>query len=164
MAGPVVRSSLLSCPAEIRQRIYQPLFVLILNADSEYFTPLTRDERTKPQGPIYPAILRTCRMIHAEASAMLYGKNRFTFYGSDDLLRFVKSVGDANACLIRDVSLTTRVPLVKNAEMEDALARASGLRMLNIQSHTMSCAGPAMSYIIGFYRAMKPILERHPSL
>jgi hypothetical protein len=166
MASTVVQSVLLGCPTEIRQRIYELLLVVVNvpGTDSEYFPRLTRDDGSTLKGPIYPAILRTCRKINTEGSATLYGKNRFAFYGSSSFLQFLYDVGRPNASLVRHVQLLTRVPLVKVAEMDEAFALARGLRTIHISSHTMSCGGPAIQYIIRFYQAMRPLLERHPSL
>lgn len=164
MTSLEVQPLLLRFPAEIRQTIYQLLLVLIFDTDSDCFAPLAYERDWKRQGSMHPAILRTCRKINAEASATLYGKNRFTFHGSSGFLQFVNSIGEVNASLVRDVQLLTRVPVVKIAEMKDALALVSGLRTIHISSHTMSCAGPAIFHIIKFYQAMKPLLERHPSL
>jgi hypothetical protein len=114
--------------------------------------------------PIYPAILRTSRNIHAEASATLYGNNRLTFYGSWNFLQFFTDIGRLNASLVRDVQLITSMSAFKMAERDEAPALVSGLRTLHISSHTISCVGPAVSCVMRFYQDMQPLLERHPSL
>lgn len=54
---------------------------------------------------IYPAILRTCQLVHQEAAAVLYGKNVFDFGNILDLpnygASFAKHIGPYHASLIR---------------------------------------------------------------
>jgi hypothetical protein len=163
MADLVFWPPLLACPAEIREKIYQ-LLLIIVDVDCPDFSVIIHDRRPKTPGSIYPAILRACRKINTEATATLYEKNLFTFDGSEEFLKFVTRVGDTNASLIRYVRLRTCMPLIKHEELEDALERASGLRRFDVHSHTMNCLGPAVSSITRFYQAMEPLLEKHPSL
>lgn len=166
MVSTVVHSSFLGCPAEVRERIYELLLIAVNvhNTDSEHLTLLSCGEGSKLQGPIYPAILRTCRKINPEGLATSYDKNRFTFYDLSSFLQFLHDIGRLNASLVGHVQLLARVPVVMIAEMDEALALASDLLTIRISSHTMSCSGPATQYIVGFYQAMMPLLERHPSL
>lgn len=65
---------LLSLPAELRLEVYAYLLLSRLHHVPRHLLPF---------GPLlYPAILSTCRLVNAEATALLYAHNIFTAHSS----------------------------------------------------------------------------------
>ncbi|KAF2770530.1 hypothetical protein EJ03DRAFT_360578 [Teratosphaeria nubilosa] len=109
----------LSLPPEFRNAIYELHF--IFNEPIE-FLPLS--PQTTRKGPyrvyvreskhyytkIQPALrfLRTCKLIHREASSIYYGENDFRFSGADGAhfaRAFMLTIGQSNAALLRKIML-----------------------------------------------------------
>lgn len=98
-------------PPEIRSMIYEALFV------KDYaIRPLCHKDRyMEPPGigrsPGFGdaiALLRVSRLVHAEASDVLYGRNTFLLYSldfGDAHLAFLRQVGKRNRQAIRDLQL-----------------------------------------------------------
>lgn len=68
--------SFLKLPAELRILVYVELLI-----SNDRLAPTCHGRRrySWQQKNIYPAILRTCRLVHWEAAAVLYGENVFDF-------------------------------------------------------------------------------------
>lgn len=83
----VARSRLFSLPREIRDRIY--LFCLTARAGECVEWPNTPDAR-----PLHmaPQLLRTCKLIYAEATSVLYTSNRLSFAHPSDANMFVRAI------------------------------------------------------------------------
>ena len=68
---------LVDLPVELRMMIYRELLlskVRVIRAQyGTYRRPLGNET-------LYPAILRTCRQVHAEAYMVLYGENVFRYF------------------------------------------------------------------------------------
>ncbi|KAI9840635.1 MAG: hypothetical protein M1837_001404 [Sclerophora amabilis] len=98
-------------PPEVRMMIYKCLFV-----KEDDIRPLSHEDRYMEEpGSAQPpnlssalSFLRTSRRINAEASAVLYGQNRFLIYGDDYgevMLLFLQTIGKQNRHAIRNVEL-----------------------------------------------------------
>lgn len=83
----VARSRLFSLPREIRDRIY--LFCLTARAGECVEWPNMPQAR-----PLYmaPQLLRTCKLIYAEATSVLYTSNRLSFAHPSDANMFVRAM------------------------------------------------------------------------
>ena len=101
---------LLSLPGEIRNRIYR----CVLKDGPVNFYEGTDFQHSA-------SLLRTCKQIHKEARAILYGENRFVFerdptqigvfwkepeeVGYTNVRRFFEMIGPGNIRLIRDIGI-----------------------------------------------------------
>jgi len=83
----VARSRLFSLPREIRDRIY--LFCLTARAGECVEWPNMPQAR-----PLHmvPQLLRTCKLIYAEATSVLYTSNRLSFAHPSDANMFVRAM------------------------------------------------------------------------
>jgi hypothetical protein len=83
----VARSRLFSLPREIRDRIY--LFCLTARAGECVEWPNMPQAR-----PLHmaPQLLRTCKLIYAEATSVLYTSNRLSFAHPSDANMFVRAI------------------------------------------------------------------------
>ncbi|MCJ1247886.1 hypothetical protein MMC30_005101 [Trapelia coarctata] len=79
-------------PAEIRRLVYQRL----LRAPRDIINKRSKDLFYRAN-PVYPAILRTCHIIHDEAVQILYGDNTFRFEVSVDSPWHVQVFGNTSA-------------------------------------------------------------------
>lgn len=91
-------ASLLSLPRELRDQIYA--YVLVNQDEIE-------PERMWFPGPLSAQFLRTNKMIHREATLVLYAHNRFNFAFCDpDFIPFfLDKIGRDNAKHIRQISI-----------------------------------------------------------
>ncbi|KAI9801954.1 MAG: hypothetical protein M1825_003009 [Sarcosagium campestre] len=105
------RHSFNSLPPEVRSMIYHELYV-----QETPIRPLCHEDRyTEVTGTACPpcvgsgiALLRASRLIHAEASQVLYGKNTFLLYAldfGDQVLNFLRAIGKRNRMMIRNLQL-----------------------------------------------------------
>jgi hypothetical protein len=83
----VARSRLFSLPREIRDRIY--LFCLTARAGECVEWPNMPDARSLHMAP---QLLRTCKLIYAEATSVLYTSNRLSFAHPSDANMFVRAI------------------------------------------------------------------------
>lgn len=93
-----VQTNFLSLPRELRNLIYA--YVLV---NEEYI-----DIGTWIHHPLSSQLLRTNKMIHDEATEMLYTHNRFNFtvcYPDDLLLSFLDQIGSDNSKHIRHIRI-----------------------------------------------------------
>ena len=109
--------SFLDLPAEIRVDLYKLLVVSSLtmsfflpydpqrgqSCSCRGDLPLVPLRRTGGVHDVHLQILRTCRQVHAEATSMLYGDNRFSFPCPKDLERFSRDIGSVNAASLRTI-------------------------------------------------------------
>ena len=72
----------LKLPAELKILVYVEL---LISNDRLAITWRGPRRYSRQQKPIYPAILGTCRLVHQEAAAALYGENVFDFGGSGSI-------------------------------------------------------------------------------
>ncbi|KAI9891148.1 MAG: hypothetical protein M1814_002991 [Vezdaea aestivalis] len=101
----------LSLPPEIRNQIYELMFV------RPSIRPVCRDPlHTEDQSAVYytsnlyhyTSVLRSCKQIHSEATNVLYGMNNFIVYSMDtgaSILAWVNSIGPKNQRLISRLEL-----------------------------------------------------------
>lgn len=106
------RTGFLSLSSELRNMIYELVFVA--DKPLNFRLPINFQRSA--------ALLRTCKQVHSEASAVLYGANQFAFgrrvetYGSywtaewsemgfKPVRRFLKMIGEKNVTLLRTVTL-----------------------------------------------------------
>ena len=99
-------------PAEIRLQIYEELLVLSEPIIFNSYRPFRMQQRYG----LCPALLRTSKGVHREASPMLYSSNRFEFtepipsqklyneYAAA-LTSFLSQTGDQNASFIRHLNI-----------------------------------------------------------
>ncbi|KAM7223983.1 hypothetical protein V8F06_000456 [Rhypophila decipiens] len=89
----------LSLPSEIRNMIYELIVVC-----PEYLRPKPLPGHIRR---LTPALLRTNKVIHAEACSLLYGQNCFEFRGSpiqpEDIVSFFDQIGTRNTGYIREI-------------------------------------------------------------
>lgn len=83
----VARSRLFSLPREIRDRIY--LFSLTARAGECVEWPSGPEARSLHMAP---QLLRTCKLIYAEATNVLYTSNRLSFAHPSDANMFVRAI------------------------------------------------------------------------
>lgn len=73
---------ILRLPPELRVEIYR---LLLLSDRTVRMVWLTANESFTPPNCLFPAILRTCRLIYNEAAGVLYGENVFRAHRIDDM-------------------------------------------------------------------------------
>ena len=107
-------SVFLSLPLETRLRIYEYIFIGKPQVVPYY----------KPPGPhpLPPAILRTCKQIHNEASPILYSKNTFLISSPEQILKWFIQIGRANIKLLSNIRIFVD-PV--NSMTDTAFGRAS---------------------------------------
>lgn len=151
----------LSLPAELRNQIYNLVFVAKLPID--FYLP--RDFSRSA------ALLRTCRQVHDEGVTLLYGQNHFIFerqfrsrgeywdrdwteVGFKDIRRFLKTIGPWNVSRLRTVSfllddaMPSGNPQLKTAEErrfvhDDALVDIIKIleKQASLEKLRLSCHG-----------------------
>lgn len=140
-----MNSRLQSLPAELRLQIYEN--VLVDSRGGWYrITPLSKvlDKQVSPYSRrhfrfrVWTSLLRTCRLIYLEATAVLYSGNGFVAGCPAGLMRFLYGIGRRNATFIRRVKLHLGYPInTARGNWHDAfcqLARqATDLRRLEIE-------------------------------
>lgn len=106
-------------PPEVRTMIYKLLFI------KDYpIRPLCREERYfenhgtshRPDLEFAINLLRVCRLVNAEASDILYGRNNFLLYSvdfGDAVLAFLETIGSQNRRAIRTLSIDWQHGIVK---------------------------------------------------
>ena len=133
MPPPSSRLGFLSLPLKARLRIYELLLV--------------REQQAIPHckpsfaPPAMPAILRTCKQVHKEASRVLYAENTFLVSNPKRILEWLTKIGRANIELLHRIRIfvdpvySTEKNLFSGGEalfwykLLDKLARvATGLR------------------------------------
>ncbi|KAK4691096.1 hypothetical protein P7C71_g5830, partial [Lecanoromycetidae sp. Uapishka_2] len=123
MADINAPSPLLGLPPELRNKIYEHLLQRTgREIDYQGWLHIQADGRSWDKSymmPIFPQILRTCRQIHHEARAVLYGENRFQFTGTKEVWnmsdfsqpkeieRFLDIIGFSNAAIIKRMRVYT---------------------------------------------------------
>lgn len=122
-----------------------------------------------PTDPKYTALLQANKRMLAEASPILYGKNKFMFRTAATLERFVNQIGDRKRHL-RHVAIDVGGYLPHRSHLPvqrsfDALAAtAKDLRTISV-SHFDFCFQPTLvadgypSTIQGLVEDLKPLLE-----
>lgn len=83
----VAKSPLFSLPREIRDRVY--LFCLGSSEGELVKWPVVPEEKSMG---ITPQLLRTCKLIYAEATSVLYSSNDFYFTHPSDANMFVRAM------------------------------------------------------------------------
>ena len=105
-------NSILRLPPELRLQIYR----LLLLSDRTVRMVWRQDDEAIPlPNCLFPAILRTCRLIHNEAISVLYGENVFRAH----------RINDAN---INTASIIRAKFLIGRSDSEDGELDASTLR------------------------------------
>ena len=74
-------SPFLRLPPEVRLQIYR---LLLLSHQSVRMVRHSKNRSTSCPNGLFPAILSTCRLIHREATDVLYGENRFRAHRIDE--------------------------------------------------------------------------------
>ena len=130
MAAINAKGLFLGLPPELRNKVYEHL--LKRNGREVYYQgwlQIHADGRGWARStmlPIYPEILRTCRQIHHEARAVLYGENGFLFRGTKEVWashmcdfsqpremeRFFDIIGFSNAAMIKMLRVDTAWTMV----------------------------------------------------
>lgn len=87
----------LSLPLKTRLRIYEYIFT-----GKPQVIPYCRPPATHP---LPPAILRTCKQIHNEASPILYSKNTFLISSPERILKWFIQIGRANIKLLVNIRI-----------------------------------------------------------
>lgn len=72
----MVATGLVGLPVEIRMMIYRELLTSKVRAIRAQYGSFDRPLRNET---LYPAILQTCKLLHAEAGMVLYGENVFQY-------------------------------------------------------------------------------------
>ena len=117
--GSLRRFNFEKLPPEVRSIIYSHLL-----AKDHTLRPLCREDRYfEEPGTARPLglgdavpLLQTSRLINAEASLTLYGKNTFLLYGldfGDSALAFLKAIGKRNRRTIRSLQLDWQHGIIK---------------------------------------------------
>jgi hypothetical protein len=123
-AVAVSRRSFVDLPPELRNTVYQHVFV----RKDMLQVPQRRD---RPGLCLSAQFLRTCKLVHDEACSILYGSNAFHFerhhdtrapfwepklkeIGYQDVLQFLKMIGAENIQYLRDIRIDFEDALPKN--------------------------------------------------
>ncbi|KAH7123873.1 hypothetical protein B0J11DRAFT_568798 [Dendryphion nanum] len=118
----------LSLPSEVRNDIYGRLLLR-----QQYIACPTQSvfRRFQPR-ELTPGLLRVNKMIHGEASSLLYAQNHFnlTMCTSEDVTSFFKQIGYKNANYIRHIYI--KFPRFRYLDMEDVTIEDDSLRILEI--------------------------------
>lgn len=94
-------TSFLTLPPEIRNRIYHHL---VVKPDGiGFMTTSTKDFLRKAAQWRNLAFAKTCRTVHAECSAVFYGKNVFRFSSNKEMCTFLKGIGNLGRQSIKRV-------------------------------------------------------------
>ena len=109
----------LSLPLKARLRIYEFIFIVKPQV-IPYCKPPAHH-------PITPAILRTCKQIHNEASPVLYSKNTFLIAEPERILKWFMQIGRANIKLLNNIRIF--VDPVRRSTMDTFLGRASEISL-----------------------------------
>ncbi|KAF2138867.1 uncharacterized protein K452DRAFT_194578, partial [Aplosporella prunicola CBS 121167] len=136
-------SPFLRLPAELRNEIYSLLLtsptIPALQRKAARCTTYSA-ARALPRADIHPAILQTCRQIHAEATPMLYGRNTFAAHpsllsGLPNLVQPSRPVtAPSVANLIRNWRLAVRLDTDARFSAKDAARAFSGAESLDIEA------------------------------
>jgi hypothetical protein len=120
-------TNFLSLPSELRNKIYEQLVV-----DHEPIDPRFGHNL---QYKLTPGLLRANKIIHREASSLLYAQNRFDFTVSisEDVASFLEQIGRNNATYIQHIYI--RFPQFFYLDLHDVTLEDDSLRILaKIQS------------------------------
>lgn len=104
-----------SLPGEVRNKIYEEL--LVSSNTIAIFLNITWSLNFRPRGPrifgtdsdgsgllhLYLVILRLNKIVHREASSILYSRNCFQIQNSNILASFLDQIGPQNAGLLRQL-------------------------------------------------------------
>lgn len=125
------KSRLLDLPPELRN----PIYSYLLESPHEFcFRHIVYDEKTKrvrKWDSCHPNILSTCRLIHKEATPILYGANKFMITGNEPKLFDTHAHGTLVA-LVRYVKIQGCYDMNLYATL-DNLQPAVGLETLEIE-------------------------------
>lgn len=94
--------SLLSLPLEVKNEIYE---YLLVSSRSYVYPYAWMSPYEQPTGMAGIGLLRVCKQIHAEASAMLYQKNTFMFENPAQLEWFMSQVSDKDINTVQPICL-----------------------------------------------------------
>jgi hypothetical protein len=88
-------ANFLSLPSELRKNIYEQLLVL----QEPVASPINPWLRQSQFRALTPGFLRANKVVHLEASSILYAQNRFDFTmcTSEDITSFLEQIGHNNA-------------------------------------------------------------------
>jgi len=130
-------SPLLALPGEIRNAIYHLLLVL---DNTPATSPGQRAIQSKTSSTLAPALLSTCRQIHAEATPILYTLNTFTAHPSllssfPHLIHPSRPIGNASVTkrIVR-WTITVRLDVDPRFSEEAATAAFTGAEVLTIRA------------------------------
>jgi hypothetical protein len=134
-------TSFLKLPTEIRLRIYD--YILVGRSDrAKNLSPVKwskkkiifYDAEDPKKRPMYPAILRSCKKIHSEASPILYSKNTFYVDNPKIMIAFLHQIGSLNSVWLRiiDIWVTWGHPSPWIELLDMLSKRATGLRNIMI--------------------------------
>ncbi|RYP52804.1 hypothetical protein DL768_002053 [Monosporascus sp. mg162] len=109
-------ANFLSLPRELRDIMYEQLLVL----DEPIVSP-TRPNRPRLQTTLHTDILLANKMIHSEASSVLYGQNRFdlTKCTSEQISLFVTRMGRDNSSHVRYIHIN--FPGIRDRDQDDVV-------------------------------------------
>ena len=130
--------SLLSLPRHIRDDIYRRVLVVAHPLFLFQDTGSGVVETFAPGRPVrWLALIYTNRQVHDEASAVLYGMNRFTLVDTTrrqvDLLQsFLNCIGSVNAGLLSHLCINFPVAENINGQPGDIKLREDGFRSLKL--------------------------------
>lgn len=91
-------TSFLSLPKELRDLVYQNVFMSVFPFIPHCRRPATRTMFT-------PAILRTSKQIHSEGCAFLYSKNTFLLSEATQDLAWLNTIGEASLSYLKNLQL-----------------------------------------------------------
>lgn len=107
LSNTIVLPPILRLPPEIRLKIYRLLLLSKITLRMQW--PQDEDY-DRPANYLFPAILRTCQLIHGEAIDVLYRENVFRAHRINN--------HNKNAALITRVKFTIGTGDIENAEMD----------------------------------------------
>ena len=139
-------TNFLSLPSELRNKIYQQTVVSRVR-----LTPCARGRRYN----LTPGLLRTNKMVHSEASSLLYARNRFefTFCSCESVASFFEEIGCDNANYIRHVCLN--YPKFSTWDRHNPTIESNDIRILTvIQSN---CANLSTLTLLPFFSFFPPL-------
>jgi hypothetical protein len=124
-------ANFLSLPSELRNNIYRQLLVL----PKPVACPTNPWLKQSQVRTLTPGLLRANKIVHLEASSMLYAQNRFDFTmcTSKDIISFLEQIGHNNASYI--LYIYVDFPKFHYLDLHDVTLEDDSLRILaKIQS------------------------------
>ena len=151
-------ASLLSCPVEIRVKIYRHLLVASHLLQPYAIWDSWLPNRTEGSG-IYISILATCKQVTLEATPILYASNILGFDGSGVMNEWLDTINAESVQAVQNAEITESYPTMDLDGMKKVFMRCTGLKRLHL-----ACGTLPEPWISKSFEFAKRVLKDHPNL